>query len=98
MAKAGPGGHKEINRTNLGLDEVERRLADPLVRDQLALLRFRSESPAFGFDAHLEVLDTAPDRLALRWTNGGASALLEADLTTRGFTVTDERGDVVLAR
>ncbi len=57
---AGAGGHKEINRTNLTADDVRAGLRRPVVRDQLALLRFRSTSPAFGFDAHLQVLDAPP--------------------------------------
>lgn len=95
---AGPGGHKEINRTNLTADEVAARLGQGIVRDQLALLRFRSTSPAFGFDARLDVLETPRDRIALRWGRHGSSALLEADLVTRGFTITDQDGTVVFAQ
>lgn len=98
VAAAGPDGHKEINRTNLTDDDVARRLPWAVVRDQLVLLRHRSSSPAFGFDARLEVLDTPPGRLALRWENAGASATLDADLATRAFTVTDGDGDVVFAQ
>lgn len=97
VAAAGPGGHKEINRTNLAVDDVLARLDDRVVRDQLTLLRFRSASPAFGFDARLEVA-TEPGRLVLRWENAGAAATLEADLTTRSFTVTDGAGDVVFTQ
>lgn len=99
VARAGVGGHKEINRTNLAAEEVGRRLAWPVVRDQLTLLRFRHASPAFGFDARLEILPAPPGRLAWRWTGeGGATALLEADLATRSFTVSDGEGNVVLAQ
>lgn len=97
VAKAGPGGHKEINRTNLTVEDVVARLGQDVVRDQLTLLRFRSASPAFGFDAHLDV-HADGGRLVLRWTNAGATAVLEADLATRSFTVTDGDGVVVLAR
>lgn len=51
VEKAGSGGHKEINRTNLSLDDIREGLAKPVVKDQLELLRFRKTSPAFGFDA-----------------------------------------------
>ena len=97
VASAGPGGHKEINRTNLALDEVLARLELDVVRDQLTLLRFRATSPAFGFDARLAVEEQA-GRLVLRWENGGATAVLAADLATRGFTVTDGDGRVVFAQ
>lgn len=98
VARAGAGGHKEINRTNLSADQVARRLEEPVVRDQLTLLRFRHESPAFGFDARFEALPAGPGRLAWRWEQDGAVALLEADLATRSFTVSDGEGRVVLAR
>ena len=97
VAKAGPGGHKEINRTNLATEDVLARLDHPVVRDQLALLRFRADSPAFGFDAHLHVTESA-GRLALAWEKDGATATLEADLATRSFTVRDESGRIVLAQ
>ncbi len=98
VALAGPGGHKEINRTNLTADDVVARLGLPVVANQLDLLRFRSTHPAFGFDARLEVIDTPPDRLALRWENRGSVALLEVDLGTLAFTVTDGDGSVVFAQ
>lgn len=97
VAAAGPGGHKEINRTNLAVEDVLARLDEPVVRDQLTLLRFRSTSPAFGFDARLEVEDS-PGRLVLRWENAGATAVLDADLASRGFTVTGADGRVVFAQ
>lgn len=97
VAAAGPGGHKEINRTNLAVEDVLARLDQPVVRDQLTLLRFRSVSPAFGFDARLDVAAEA-GRLTLRWERDGATAVLEADLATRSFTVTDTDGGVVLAQ
>ena len=87
VAKAGPGGHKEINRTNLTAAEVAARLELPVVRRQLELLRFRNECPAFGFDAACEVGDTPPDRLHLTWRNHGHVATLQADLTACSFTV-----------
>lgn len=98
VRRAGPGGHKEINRTNLTADDVRAGLQRQVVRDQLALLRFRSASPAFGFDARLEILDSPPGRLGLRWERQGAVAVLDADLSTREFTVTDGDGEVVFAQ
>lgn len=38
---AGPGGHKEINRTNLTTAQVCSGLSKPIVKQQLELLRFR---------------------------------------------------------
>jgi glycosidase len=84
---AGPGGHKEINRTNLTLAEVEERLTAPVVVRQLQLLRFRASFPAFGFDAQCDVDDSEPGRLRISWTKDGAAAVLDADLVAEEFTI-----------
>ncbi len=88
VAKAGPSGHKEINRTNLALADVEVGLERPVVRRQLELLRFRSTFEAFGFDADCELADTEPGRLRLTWRRAGATATLDADLVAETFTIT----------
>ncbi len=85
---AGAGGHKEINRTNLTAEQVQKAMERKVVKDQLALLRFRNDFPAFGFDAELTVLNQEPHKLAFCWRQNGCSAELEADLHTCSFTVT----------
>ncbi len=94
VARAGEGGHKEINRTNLSVDEIDAGLNQPVVQAQLELLRFRAEFPAFGFDARCEVAETASDRLSITWRRDGAEAKLDADLTAETFTIraTDAAG------
>ena len=89
VAAAGPGGHKEINRTNLTAADVEAGLARPVVQRQLELLRFRATSPAFGFDADCEVADTEPGPLRITWRRAGVVATLDADLATETFTITE---------
>ena len=88
MERAGSGGHKEINRTNLTMADVEEGLHKPVVQQQLELLRFRNTCPAFGFDAACVVGDTPPDQLSLTWRNHGHEARLEADLAASTFTIT----------
>lgn len=88
VAKAGPGGHKEINRTNLTTADVEAGLLRPVVQRQIELLRFRATFGAFGFDAACEVADTEPGRLRITWSKGEATAVLDADLVAETFTVT----------
>jgi sucrose phosphorylase len=97
VEKAGPAGHKEINRTNLTLEQACAELQKNVVRQQLELLRFRSTFPAFGFDAKFEILDSNPDALKLRWENHDHAATLEADLKNHSYniTATDENGQVV---
>ena len=88
VARAGAGGHKEINRTNLTRDQVRDGLERPAVRRQLELLRFRNTFGAFGFDATCEVAETPAHELVVTWRKGGHEAVLRADLTTYEFSVT----------
>jgi hypothetical protein len=87
VARAGEGGHKEINRTNLSSDEIAAGLALPAVADQLELLRFRASFPAFGFDADCEIVASTADRLVITWSRAGATATLDADLSAETFTI-----------
>lgn len=88
VARAGAGGHKEINRTSLSRDAVRAGLEQPVVRRQLELLRFRNSFGAFGFDAECEVGQTADDQLRITWRKGDHVAVLEANLATYAFSVT----------
>ena len=94
VAKGGQNAHKEINRTNLALPDVEAGLTRPVVQRQIELLRFRSAFGAFGFDADCEVAETEPGRLRMTWRRAGVSATLDADLVGESFTITatDEGG------
>ncbi len=97
VEKAGPNGHKEINRTNLTLEQVREGLQTDVVRRQLALLRFRNTFPAFGFDAQLIVSESEPHILKLRWENRGCIAVLEANLRDCSFRITaaNNRGELL---
>ena len=87
VKRAGAGGHKEINRTNLTLAQVEEELTREVVQQQLILLRFRNLCPAFGFEARLQILESEPHKIRLKWENRGECALLEADLKTCCFEI-----------
>ncbi len=82
--------HKEINRTNLSLEDIEARLKLPVVRDQIELLRLRNNSPAFS--GEMEVVETEPQRLHIVWRHPEATATLMADLHTHAFTLFQDRG------
>lgn len=88
LQRAGADGHKEINRTNLSMVEVEEGLSQPVVAQQLDLLRLRATCPAFGFEAACIVEDTPASQLALTWRQHGHAARLEADLESGAFTIT----------
>ena len=89
VTRAGAGGHKEINRTNLSLADIEVGLTRDVVTTQLELLQFRSRCRAFGFDATLAVLPSAAHELKLRWSNQGVTATLEADLAACTYNISE---------
>ncbi|WGK68291.1 alpha-amylase family glycosyl hydrolase [Candidatus Haliotispira prima] len=96
--KADREGHKEINRTNLSLadleDRLEDRLENRLVLQQLALLRFRNSYPAFGnkdSGAKLDLSAPSEGTLHFRWTKDVSGrcfeATLEVDFSTSQFAI-----------
>lgn len=85
VERGGAAGHKEINRTNLTLAQVEAALQMPVVQDQLALIRLRNTSPAFLGELRIE--PSEPHILDLTWSHEGHRARLRADLRRHGFRV-----------
>lgn len=86
MERAGAGGHKEINRTNLSKQDVAAGLEKPVVQKQLELLKARASYPVFGPDAQITV-KAEGTKLFFCWENQGQKATLDADLSNDGFTV-----------
>ena len=66
----------------LGEDDV---LHQPIVQDQLQLIRLRNTSPAFA--GKLEIADTEPHLLHMTWTNDACTATLQANLRDHGFSI-----------
>ncbi|MDG1062884.1 MAG: alpha-amylase family glycosyl hydrolase [Flavobacteriaceae bacterium] len=83
--QAGKDGHKEINRTNLSLAEMNQRLKKKVVLDQLKMIRFRNSAPMFH--GTLELPEVAENHLHMIWRKGEDYAVLEADLGTHLFTI-----------
>ncbi|MBQ2214269.1 MAG: hypothetical protein II414_06870, partial [Erysipelotrichaceae bacterium] len=86
MRKAGPGGHKEINRTNLSLEDVEALLSKEVVSKQLELLRFRNTCPVFTEDAEITV-DCNETVMTITWTNACGSATLTVDFDKDSYQI-----------
>ena len=86
VKRAGAGGHKEINRTNLSPEDIEKKLSDPVVQEQLKLLRFRNTNPAFGFDAKITFEAEGP-LVTVTHENNGHKAVLRADLSTCEYEI-----------
>ena len=80
-------GHKDINRTNLSVEEINVRLKLPVVRRQLELLRFRNTFEAFGDGAELSVDDHGTEGFTLEWRKGGSSARLKAAPASCCFSI-----------
>jgi sucrose phosphorylase len=86
--RGGTGGHKEINRTTLSNDDIEQGIKQPIVRDQLVMLRLRNTSPAFG--GELTINSMNEHSLQLMWKYQQCEATLNADLRDLSFTITHE--------
>ncbi|WNH08942.1 glycosidase [Thalassobellus suaedae] len=84
--KGGSAGHKEINRTNLTMQEVEDGLKKDIVKNQLEIIRLRNTSKAFS--GTVIINDTPDNELDIRWENGVDFAQLKANLQTHMFTIT----------
>ena len=86
VKRAGAGGHKEINRTNLTMDQIADARNKDVVKKQLELLRFRNTNPAFGFYSKLDV-KVEGSVMTFTWTNGEHKASLKADFSDYSFTI-----------
>ena len=92
VKRAGAGGHKEINRTNLTTEQMEEALKKPVVARQLELLRFRSTCPACEKESRIMV-NSDGNKMEFTWENDGYQAKLKADLKTFEFEITETAPD-----
>ena len=92
VKRAGAGGHKEINRTNLTAEQMDEALKKPVVARQLELLRFRSTCPAFAKESRITV-NSDGNKMEFTWENDGYQAKLMADLKTFEFAITETAPD-----
>ena len=86
VKRAGAGGHKEINRTNLSLDAIDDAMGKEVVKKQLELLRLRNTNPAFGFDAKLDI-KTEGKVMTFTWTNKDNTISLVANFEDYSFEI-----------
>ena len=87
MERAGAGGHKEINRTNLSKEAMAAALEKSVVQRQLELLKLRADCPVFQEGAAITV-KAEGSTLTMAWEKGGQIAALKADLADASFTLT----------
>lgn len=86
MKRAGAGGHKEINRTNLSLAEARDLLDKPVVKKQLEMLRFRNTCPAFTEDAKITI-NCGDSKMNIIWANDKATAALYVDFEKETYEI-----------
>ena len=83
--KGGSGGHKEINRTTLTLQDIENGLKRDVVAKQIELIRLRNISKAFLGSVKIdEISDIEID---IKWVNKNEFAHLKANLKTHTFNI-----------
>lgn len=90
VKRAGPGGHKEINRSNLSLDRIAAEMEAPMFKDQVELLRLRNTCKAFNTEAKITVSCQEENLLEISWEYEGNKASLNANLADMSFTVKTE--------
>ena len=90
VKRAGAGGHKEINRTNLTAKEVEDGLQREIVKKQLELLRLRSIFTVFSNDSEF-TMKCDESKIFIEWKNNEERAVLKADLADSVFEIFVEK-------
>jgi sucrose phosphorylase len=85
VLKAGPDGHKEINRTNLSMKRALALVEQKIVRDQLELIRIRNTHAAFLGQA--EFIQSKQHEVSIFWKHQNDFTHLRADLNTKSFEI-----------
>ena len=90
VKRAGAGGHKEINRTNLTTKEMEAGLQRDIVLKQLEMLRFRNTFPVFSNESEFS-MKCSGSKIFMEWKNKEERAVLKADLSDFNFDIIAEK-------
>ena len=86
VQRAGAGGHKEINRTNLTCSDIAAGMKKPIVQKQIELLRMRNQFPVFSANAKI-VAEANGTKMDIRWQSGSEEAVLQIDFGDYSFSV-----------
>ena len=95
VKRAGAGGHKEINRTNLTTKEMEVGLQRDIVLKQLEMLRFRHTFPVFSNESDFS-MECSGSKLFMEWKNKEERAVLKADLSDFNFDILAEKNGEII--
>jgi sucrose phosphorylase len=80
------GEGRELNRHNFSMDEMRFAATRNVVRRLVDLIRFRNTHA--GFDGTFELLESAGETVAMRWSNDDEVCTLNADLRRKTVTIT----------
>lgn len=86
VQRAGESGHKEINRTNISVDQIAEGLKKDVVQKQLALIRMRNTHKAFSEGAEVTI-SGEESSLEIRWEYDGAYAELHVNFEEGTYTI-----------
>lgn len=78
---------RSINRHTYTEAEIAEAARRSVVRQLMQLIRFRNDCPAFGGD--IQVSHSDDGRLQVLWRCGNDTARLDADFSTKTFTITE---------
>ena len=95
VKRAGAGGHKEINRTNLTIKEMEAGLQRDIVLKQLEMLRFRHTFPVFSNESEFS-MKCSGSKIFMEWKNKEERAVLKADLSDFNFDILAEKNGEII--
>ena len=95
VKRAGAGGHKEINRTNLTIKEMEAGLQRDIVLKQLEMLRFRNTFTVFLNESDFS-MECSGSKLFIEWKNKEERAVLKADLSDFNFDILAEKNGEII--
>ncbi|MFK7862099.1 MAG: sucrose phosphorylase [Granulosicoccus sp.] len=89
LAESGVG--RDINRHYYTVEEVEKNLERPVVRNLVRLIQFRNAHPAFSGD--FTVLESEKHIFNVYWYDGSSSLYVKIDLKNKGFEITSILGE-----
>lgn len=84
VVRAGAGGHKEINRTNLTTDEIKECMNREVVQKQIELIHLRNTHPVFHEEAEIFAENTK-EGFAIQWILNEHFLRLKVDLMNCEF-------------
>ncbi len=85
--KAGKDGHKEINRTNLKLEDIYENINSAVVKKQIELINFRNNFEAFNAEAEITVTSIGSEELVFEWSYNGYKATLTANVKNYSYRI-----------